>query len=366
MLWLSNIILTFAYKLLYKVDKLFLYSNNIMPKRLVCQQYNSVNGRLKMKGIYTTAIAVMFLCMVMFPLLAMEETVASLPEGAGQSNETSDNTGSVRLYITEKQTVERVPMKEYITGVVLAEMPAEYNEEALKAQAVAAYTFALRKKEARQNEDYDLTDSHKTDQAYLSVDAAKERFGENYNKYLQKVSAAIASVYGQMIVYEGEPIFAAYHSVSAGKTESAENIWGKAYPYLVPVESVGDTLSPNYLSVAEFGADEFKSAMEKASVSCEGEADKWLGEKVCSDSGTVLTMKICGTQVKGTDIRTALGLKSSVFEVEYSDGKFKFTVMGYGHCVGMSQYGAQFMASQGSKYDEILKWYYPGCSIVKT
>ena len=317
-----------------------------------------------MKGIYITSLSIIFLCMVMFPLLSMEDTIIPSVDNQSQTGINDSKSETIRVYITEKKKIENISMKDYVIGVVLAEMPAEYNEEALKAQAVAAYTFALRKKEDMKNEEYDLTDSFKTDQAYLGKEAAKERFGDNYVKYMDKVSSVVDAVYGKKIVYEGKLIFAAYHSISAGKTEDAENIWGEKYPYLIPVESVGDTLSPSYLSSFEIKPEEFISAMKNYDINFTENPSEWLGAKKCSESGTVLTQNICGIEVKGVDIRTALGLKSAVFEVEYSDDKFKFTVRGYGHCVGMSQYGAQFMASQGSKYDEILKWYYPGSEII--
>ena len=126
---------------------------------------------------------------------------------------------------------------------------------------------------------------------------------------------------------------------------------------------MGDVLNPNYLTEVTVSADEMAKALKTLDISAEGDTSKWIGEVKRSDSGTVLTVKICGTDVKGSKLRSALSLRSANFDVEYSDKKFKFTVRGYGHGVGISQYGAQFMALQGSTYKEILKWYYTDCEV---
>ena len=318
-----------------------------------------------MKGIYITSMSIVFLCMVLFPLLSMKDTVIPSSPDASSGGSSGSGEETIRLYLTSEDKVVNIPFEDYVKGVVAAEMSADNNAEALKAQAVAAYTFAYRRKEMRTAEKYDVSDSYATDQAYLSDASAKEKWGDSYDVNMKKISDAADAVKGQLIKYNGEPILAVYHSISGGKTESAENVWGEAYPYLVPVESVGDVLSPNYLSTVTFTADEIKTAMSELGITFSENAAEWFGEKKCSDSGTVLTLPVCGTEVKGTDIRAALGLRSANFDVSFSEDSFTFTVRGYGHGVGMSQYGAQFMAQQGSTYEEILCWYYPGCQITK-
>ena len=317
-----------------------------------------------MKGIYPISFAVLFICTVLFPLFSMNDTSLTPPSPPNTSSTAPpQNDETFRMYLTEEKKTVNVTARDYCIGVVSAEMAAEYEVEALKAQAVVAYTYAKYKASLRKNEDYDITDTHTSDQAFLSVEEAKERFKDNYDKYTEKITAAVDAVLGQMITYDGKPILAVCHSISGGKTESATDIWGGEYPYLKPVESVGDVLSPNYLSEVTVSSDDMAKALKKLNGSAEGDASKWLGEIKRSDSGTVLKIKLCSTELKGAELRTVLSLRSANFDVEYTDGGFKFTVRGYGHGVGMSQYGAQFMALQGSTYKEILKWYYTDCEV---
>ncbi|MBO5746326.1 MAG: stage II sporulation protein D [Clostridia bacterium] len=318
-----------------------------------------------MKGLYPISVLIIFICMVLFPLLSMNDPTpsASGPQ-APQSSPTAD-VGGFRILNTETEKVTEISARDYCIGVVLAEMPAEYEIEALKAQSVVAYTYAKYKANIRKNEKYDVTDTYLSDQAFLWEQEARDRFGENYQAYYKKVSSAVDSVLGQMITYDGQPILAACHSISGGRTESAEKIWGGSYPYLQPVESVGDVLNPDYLSEVTLTPDEMSSKLKEISVTTEGSADGWFSEFKKTDSGTVLTANVCGHEIKGSDIRTALGLRSSNFDLELKDGNFHLAVRGYGHGVGMSQYGAQFMAEQGSTYTEILGWYFTNCRLAQ-
>lgn len=314
-----------------------------------------------MKGIYIFSIGLMLFSMVMFPLFSMEKTV--IPEAPTDLDETK----KVKIYITDEEKIEEISLLQYICGVVGAEVPAENHKETLKAQAVAAYTYYLYKSAENTDEDYDITDSPKTDQAYISDLAAKTLWKDNYEDYTKKITAAVKEVFGEYITFEDKPILAAYHNISGGRTESAENIWGKSYPYLVPAESVGDVLSSSYLSKVTLTLAEVEEKLKSAEISIPEalEAGDWFSDIKRSESGTVLTVSVAGTELKGTKVRSLLGLKSANFEVAYSDDKFLFTVKGHGHLVGMSQCGAEFMANQGSSYEEILLWYYKGCEIKK-
>ncbi len=320
-----------------------------------------------MKGIYISAIVILFLCSTLFPLLSLDKAnivAAETPVTEDKPLLQPSEQESFRVLREDTGEVEEIGVIDYICGVVAAEMPAEYEPEALKAQAVAAYTFACHRKAARQDKDYDVTDTV-SDQAYISPDEQREKWGDGYDEYSQKIRAAVESVKGQLLTFEGKTILAAYHSISGGKTEAAVNVWGEGYPYLQSVESVGDVLSPNYLNTFVFTEDEIKAKLADKGVNFSGGADGWFKDKKTSDSGTVLSIKVCGTELKGKDIRKALGLKSANFDVAFADGKFTFTVRGYGHGMGMSQYGAQFMALQGSSYTEILNWYYPKATLQK-
>lgn len=329
----------------------------------LCDDFDSERKGRIMKGIYLCTVAVVFLCMVLFPLISMRKTVLPSAYGSEQAvpDTVSGETFTVKL--TEKNKTVKLSAYEYICGVVGAEVPAEYELETLKAQAVAAYTFALKRKQANKSKKYDITDSISTDQAFISDSDAKKEWGSNYDKYKEKIGSAVKAVLGQRLTYNGELILSVYHDISSGRTESAANVWGGDYPYLVSVESAGDVLSPDYLSEVTVTAEGLKAALTSFKITFSEDADTWLGEKKTTDTGTVLSVPICGVTVSGSELRSALGLRSANFDVAFSDGAFTFSVRGNGHGVGMSQYGAQFMALQGSSYTEILKWYYKGCEI---
>ena len=170
------------------------------------------------------------------------------------------------------------------------------------------------------------------------------------------------AVYGKQILYNDSPIFAAYHSSNAGKTESSSIVWGNEFAYLQPVVSSGDTLSPHYNTTVVVSDTEFAAAFPERSLT--GDASGWITDTPSvSDSGTVTSITIGGTPYTGQQVREALGLRSACFSVAHNTDGFTFTVSGYGHGVGMSQYGAKAMAEQGFTYDEILCHYYTDVTI---
>ena len=267
------------------------------------------------------------------------------------------------IYDTAADTVTEISVDDYIFGVVAAEMPALYETEALKAQAVAAYTFACVKKAENAGKSYDLTSDPAVDQSFITREKAKEKWGDKADEYSAKIENAVKSVKDYMITC-GTPILAVYHAISSGKTEDCKEVWGKDIPYLKPVSSEGDKLAPSYLSSAEFTAEELKQKLSE-DIDFTGDPAAWFSAEQRTDSGTVKTLKVCGKEVTGAEIRAALNLRSANFSVNYNSGKFVFTVRGYGHGVGMSQYGACCMAKQGSNFKEILTHYYSGCKVEK-
>lgn len=266
--------------------------------------------------------------------------------------------------------VEEISAYDYVAGAVCAEMPATFEPEALKAQAVAARTYAQRQKEKaltapdkELNGAYFSNDSSKY-QAYFTENQAKQYYGDNYEEYIEKIRDAVSETSGEILVYEDEPIIAAFHSMSAGTTESAENVWGSKVDYLVPVESEYDTEAPKYMEEYEYTADEVRERLENAfeGIKLDDNPEKWFSDVSKSTSNTVLEIKAGNLTVTGQEIRAALSLRSASFDIEYDDG-FKITTRGYGHCVGMSQYGANAMAKEGKTYKEILEHYYPGACL---
>ncbi len=264
---------------------------------------------------------------------------------------------------------EKIKLREYIIGSVAAEMPALYHTEALKAQAVASYTYA--KKVGEQNEKYkesylgdaDITDSPDTHQGYIDEKRRREKWGDNFEEYEKKIEDAVDEVFGYFMTYNGDTALAVYHSNSAGKTQSAKTLWGTEIPYLISVESPGDKLSPDYVTTHEFTKSEFKKLAKNCDISLDGDAEEWVGELTKADSGYIMSVRLGSTEVSASKFREEFGLKSCCFDIDYDDGEFTVTCYGYGHGAGMSQYGADYMARQGCTWREILKHYYTGIEI---
>ncbi len=312
-----------------------------------------------MKNSYLIILAVIMASMLFLPLAA---TALPATQGGAALTVAPQTEDAVRL--KTDAGITEIGTDEYLAGVVAAEMPAEYTEEALKAQAVAARTFLSYKKAQNAKEDYDITADESIDQAFLSEEQLKEKWGEDFSKNLEKIKAAVAATENELIFYDGAPIMAVYHAVSSGKTETAVNVWGKDYPYLTVTDSIGDLLCPDYLSTVKVSAEDFKKQMGEL-VELLGEAKGWLGESESTESGTVSKIFVGGKEFKGSELREKFSLKSSSFDSTFDGTNFVFTVRGHGHGVGMSQYGANYMAQQGSDYREILSWYYKDCEIKK-
>lgn len=265
--------------------------------------------------------------------------------------------------------IKNVEMREYVIGCVAAEMPAKYHTEALKAQAVASYTYA--KKTLEQNKKSskstlkgaDITDSPDTHQAYINQDERKEKWGEKYEEYENKISSAVDEVYGFFLTYNGEIALTVYHSISAGTTQSAESLWGVDIPYLTGVESVGDRLSPDYISVSKFSEKEFKEICEKYGADSDKSKIDCVEKTEKDDNGYVLSVTVGDKKFAATKFREMFSLRSNCFEIEYVDGEYIITCKGHGHGAGMSQYGADYMARQGFSWREILAHYYTGTDI---
>ena len=262
---------------------------------------------------------------------------------------------------------------EYVIGAVCAEMPASFETEALKAQAVAAHTYAERQRlrerssPTKELNGADFSNDTSKYQGYFTKEQAKRFFGENFDENYAKISAAVAEVLPCIITFEDEPIISAFHSMSSGRTESAENAWGGVVEYLVPVDSSSDTEAPKYREEVRYTKEvlshKLKTAFPQAALG--DDFTKWLSVGSVSDSGTVLEAEVGGMKVSGNDVRTALALRSACFEVKYVGEEIVLTTKGYGHGVGMSQYGANAMAAEGKTWREIIGHYYKNCDITE-
>lgn len=264
--------------------------------------------------------------------------------------EPAPSTGDFQVLMADG-SVNGMDLEDYIWGVVLAEMPASYEVEALKAQAVAARTYALRTK---RHENADICTYYGCCQAYVAP--------EDYTgsaKMREKVRQAVLSTAGQVVTYEGELIEATYFSCSGGRTEDAAAVWGADVPYLQSVVSPGEENSSDYMKTISMSAGEFAAAFGGLS----GTPGSWIGKITYTKGGGVATVEIGGIEYKGTTVRQKLKLRSTAFVITVVGSSVSITTKGFGHRVGLSQDGAEAMAVSGSDYAQILAHYYPGTKL---
>lgn len=269
----------------------------------------------------------------------------------------------IKVYNPEIEIIEDIGIEEYVKGVVAAEMPVSFEQEALKAQAVAARTYALKKMEENEN-----ISEQDIEQAYLSKEELKQRWGNDYNTYWNKINKAVNDTRGLVMTYDDEMIDAVFHSTSAGYTENSENIWSQALPYLKSVDSHQDENSPEFITEVSFSSKEIISKLQSL-YSDILFTDASLLQQIQiverSQAGYILQIQIGNKMLTGKQVREALNLKSSNFTITQKDDNIIFITKGYGHGAGMSQYGANYMAKEGSTYEEILKHYYQDVKITK-
>ncbi|MGI5976981.1 MAG: stage II sporulation protein D [Candidatus Limivicinus sp.] len=262
--------------------------------------------------------------------------------------------------------VLELELGEYLRGAVAAEMPASFSQEALKAQAVASRTFALYTAASGKHDDADICSDSGCCQAWLDEGQLRERWGDDYEYLSGRIRSAVEDTAGEYLSYEGKPVFAAFHSSSAGATEDSGAIWNPE-PYLVSVsspESAEDV--PGFLSEKDFRALDFRDII----LSRYPDADftpppeDWITELGRDGSGRVEYITLGGIKITGPELRSLFSLRSAAFQLSFSEGVFHFSVAGFGHGVGMSQYGANVMAQKGSDYTAILAHYYPGTVLI--
>lgn len=279
---------------------------------------------------------------------------------------TNENKEEIAVCMASSGAVVSMPLKEYVIGVVAGEMPALYEEEALKAQAAASMNLA---RIALQNGTSDrlagghISSSSTLAQAYLTVAQMQEKWGSDYELFYNRIAAAVDAVAEYVIVYEDELCQTCFHAVSPGKTENSENVWLTATPYLTAVDSSFDATAQNFRTTMQLHADAFADGLSEFGFSPETNARHWLGESTYSPSGTLLSLEVGNITVTGQQLRQAFGLRSAAVEVVYEDGEFILHTSGYGHGVGMSQYGAQQLALQGYSWQDIIRYYYQGAEI---
>lgn len=281
-------------------------------------------------------------------------------------------TEKILVYIKEEDKVVNMDINQYLKEVIAGEMPAEFNTEALKAQAVAARTYLINRIITYKNSE--IPEVHKggyicTDSTHCKAWISEEKIKEKWDKekrdfYWKKISDAVDNTDDIIITYKGSPISAVFHSTSSGYTENAKDVWGSDVKYLVSVKSDGEEKSPRYYSEVELTHDEFKKIATE-NIENVNFNDELIGKIIKSDAGGIIYIDIGNVKVKGTDFRFIYGLRSTNVQITITDTTIKMSVKGYGHGVGMSQYGANHLAGEGKNYEEILKTYYTNVELNK-
>ena len=256
---------------------------------------------------------------------------------------------------------DEMELHDYLTCVVLAEMPVSFADEALKAQSVVARTYAIRALEgaSKHAEAAVCTDSGCC-QGYMAVETYLQKGGKEQE--VQRIRQLVDSTAGQVLTYDGQLIEATYFSCSGGATEDAVAVWGTDVPYLQSVESPGEEHATHYTDTVTVSTEVFESQL---GISLSGKPATWIGKTTYTDGGGVDTITIGGIEFSGTQLRKLLGLRSTAFEIEAAQDTITITTHGFGHRVGMSQYGADAMAESGSTYEEILTYYYQGAELAR-
>ena len=280
------------------------------------------------------------------------ENNSNMEEKTNEEENIIDNNIYVNLY-RKNGNVETIELEEYIIGVVGAEMPASFNIEALKAQAVVARTYAVNVIKSNRK----LTDNNST-QNYKSNEELKNMWKSSYNTYYDKIKNAVYSTKGLYLTYNGSIIDAVYHSTSNGYTEDAVYVWGNSVPYLKSVESNYDNTNKSYLYTSFISYIDISNKLNNI-VDINTEIN--IIER--NSSGRIISIDINGITYSGVKLRSLLGLRSTDFDIEKTESGINFITRGYGHGVGMSQYGANGMANNGSSFKDILSHYYSGVSI---
>lgn len=327
-----------------------------------------------MKKLLLYLLAFILICFII-PIMLTKRTVPTIAKQENTIQQIEENNlnyeynkyGTINLLHKKTGEVEQVNLDDYLCNVVSAEMPANYEEEALKAQAIVARTYTVFKILNKKHENADICDDSTCCQAWISKEDRLARWEESQRESnWEKICRVVNATKGNIITYNNSPINAFFHSNSGGKTEAPVNVWGgTGYPYLKTVETSGEDSYTQYASEVILTHEELlkklKEKYKDISINFSEQEDIKVLEY--TEGGRVKTIKFGNHQISGVEARTLLGLRSANFEVINENGNIKFSVKGYGHGVGMSQTGADSLAKQGSSANDIINHFYTGVEI---
>ena len=322
----------------------------------------------------TAGVSVLlFLAIFLFPLGIVEPLAEETEQETGTPAETLCYPGTdaqTSLTVEMDGVLTEMTLGDYLTGVVRAEMPADFETEALKAQAVAARTYTLYQlahaDKAKHGSGAALCTDSGCCQAYISEERARKNWGDAAEEKCRRTAEAVTATDGVAALYEGEPILAAFHSSAAGATEDAAAAWSASVPYLQSVQSpeTAETV-PHFGEEKRIAAEEFRRLFSEAhpEAAFEGDPSGYIRDIQRDGAGYVSQCTVGGVTVRGVEVRRLFSLRSACFTVQAEGGEMVFRTEGYGHGVGLSQYGAELMAQEGADFREILTHYYSGITL---
>ena len=332
-----------------------------------------------MKKFFIYFIIFVFICFILPALLTKREiTTSSISDNQVEENNQEQTNNEIQNYnytkygtikLLHKKTgeIEEVALDNYLCNVVSAEMPATYEMEALKAQAIVARTYTVYKMQNKKHDNADICDDSTCCQAWVSKEDRFARWEESQQESnWSKIEKCVKETAGRIITYNGSPINAFFHANSGGTTELPVNVWGgTGLPYLQVVQTDGEEGYTQYSSEVNFTQEELVNKLKEKyqDIQIDFNNDESVKILEYTDSGRVKTIRFGNHELSGVEARTVLGLKSTNFEIIKQDNQIKFSVKGYGHGVGMSQTGADTMAKQGSSCEEIINHFYVGVEI---
>lgn len=304
------------------------------------------------------------------PANAQSQTLENQEETVQQEGEEQENYQDITIQLLHAKTgeVEQVNLEEYLCHVVSAEMPADYELEALKAQAIVARTYTMYKRMNKKHANADICDDSTCCQAWVSKEDRLARWEESKRESnWQKIEQCVNETRGKIVTYQNEPINAFFHANSGGKTEIPVNVWGGGsnLPYLQVVETAGEEGYTQYASEIELTQEEILNKLKEkyADIQIDFTKEEEIQITEYTDSQRVKTVRFGNHELSGVETRTIFGLKSTNFEITKQEGKIKFSVKGYGHGVGMSQTGADALAKQGKTAEDIIHHFYQDVEI---
>ena len=302
-----------------------------------------------------------------------DDTTNAVKQAAALSTnkilENNKKYDSFNIMDTSTGKIITVNNRDFMIGGTAAEVPSTFHTEAIKAQMLCVYTYySLQRQNNRSgdNLDYDFSANLSIGEKYLTQALFKERTGDNYEKIYSVYAKAADEVEGKTVAYDGGPALTVFYAISSGTTENSENVFASPLPYLVSVPSPYDSGAPGYKEELSFSKEETEEIISSnfGEISLQENPVDWFKITDLSVSGTVLGITVGDKTFSGQQVREAFGLRSACFDVVFNENNFVFTTRGYGHNVGMSQYGAEYLARQGADFNDIISYYYPGTEII--